>query len=193
MIFPTAYFPSIYYVRELCTYRNVVIDLHEHWIKQSIRNRCEILTAEGIHKLIVPITHREQKQSIGEITVCHDSSWEIKHWRAIQSAYGKAPYFEAYSREIESILLNRPSSLWKLNQELLSLIIDAWDLPVRVEYTNEFNPYKEKDLRLAQWIERKEFNSYQQVFSYNKPFSSNLSALDLLFCEGPMGRLYIMD
>jgi hypothetical protein len=83
--------------------------------------------------------------------------------------------------------------LWKLNQALLALFIDAWDLPVRVEYTNEFNPYTDKDHRRAQWIERKEFNAYQQVFSYDKPFSSNLSALDLLMCEGPMGRLYIMD
>lgn len=193
MIFPTAYFPSIYYVRELCTYQHVAIDLHEHWIKQSIRNRCEILSAEGIHKLIVPITHREQKQCIAEITVCQDSSWEIKHWRAIKSAYGKAPYFEAYAREIESILLNRPRSLWKLNQELLNLFIDAWDLPVRVEYTNEFNPYTEKDLRRTPWMERIDVNAYQQVFSYDKPFLSNLSALDLLMCEGPMGRLYVMD
>ena len=193
MIFPTAYFPSIYYVRELCTYQHVAIDLHEHWIKQSIRNRCEILSAEGIHKLIVPITHREQKQCIAEITVCQDSSWEIKHWRAIKSAYGKAPYFEAYAREIESILLNRPRSLWKLNQELLNLFIDAWDLPVRVEYTNVFNPYTEKDLRRTPWMERIDVNAYQQVFSYDKPFSSNLSALDLLMCEGPMGRLYVMD
>jgi hypothetical protein len=141
----------------------------------------------------VPITHREQKQCIAEITVCQDSSWEIKHWRAIKSAYGKAPYFEAYAREIESILLNRPRSLWKLNQELLKLFIDAWDLPVRVEYTNVFNPYTEKDLRRAPWMERKDVNAYQQVFSYDKPFSSNLSALDLLMCEGPMGRLYVMD
>jgi hypothetical protein len=193
MIFPTAYFPSIYYVRELCTYQHVAIDLHEHWIKQSIRNRCEILTAEGIHKLIVPITHREKKQCIAEITVCEDSTWEIKHWRAIKSAYGNAPYFEAYAREIESILVNRPSSLWKLNQEILALFIDAWDLPVRVEYTDEFIPYAEKDLRRRLWMERKDVTTYQQVFSYDKPFSSNLSALDLLMCEGPMGRRYLMD
>lgn len=193
MIFPTAYFPSIYYVRELCTHQHVVIDLHEHWIKQSIRNRCEILTAEGIHKLIVPITHREQKQGIAEITVCEDSAWEIKHWRAIKSAYGNAPYFEAYAREIESILMNRPTSLWKLNHEILALFIEAWDLPLHVEYTNEFIPYIEKDLRRSLWMERKDFSEYQQVFSYNKPFSNNLSALDLLMCEGPLGRLYIMD
>ena len=171
----------------------MVIDQHEHWIKQSIRNRCEILTAEGIHRLIVPIAHNDTKQCMAEINISSDSSWQIKHWRAIKSAYGKSPYFEAYHHEIESILLAHPKSLWELNLQILRFLIDAWDLPVSLKQSTAFIPYVEQDLRNKNWLSREPFKEYQQVFSYNKPFSSNLSALDLLFCEGPMGRLYIMD
>ena len=193
MIFPTAYFPSIRYLRELCKYESVVIDQHEHWIKQSIRNRCEILTPEGIHRLIVPIAHSDSKQCISEINISNDSSWQVKHWRAIQSAYGKAPYFEAYHLEIEDILLKHPLTLWELNLQIIRFLIDAWELPVSIKESNEFIPYIEQDLRHTNWLSREQFKAYQQVFSYHKPFSSNLSALDLLLCEGPMGRLLLLD
>jgi len=155
MIFPTAYFPSIHYVRELCRYKSVVIDQHEHWIKQSIRNRCEILTAEGIHRLIVPIAHNDTKQCMAEINIS--------------------------------------KSLWELNLQILRFLIDAWDLPVSLKQSTAFIPYAEQDLRHKNWLSREPFKEYQQVFSYNKPFSSNLSSLDLLLCEGPMGRLHLLD
>lgn len=193
MIFPTAYFPSIHYVRELCKFETPCIDQHEHWIKQSIRNRCEILTAEGILRLVVPISHRETKQPLSEIQICTDNSWPIKHWRAIQSAYGQAPYFEAYHLEIESMLRNHPKTLLELNQQILRFFIDAWDLPITLTTSSVFTPYSDQDLRLKQWMDREKMNAYQQVFSYNKPFSCNLSVLDLLMCEGPMGRLLILD
>lgn len=193
MIFPTAYFPSIHYLRELCKYKSVVIDQHEHWIKQSIRNRCEILTPEGILRLIVPITHSNSKQCISEIRISNDSSWQIKHWRAIQSAYGKAPYFDAYRLEIEEILLKHPMTLSALNLKIIKFLIDEWELPVSIKQSIEFIPYVQQDFRHKNWLSREQLTEYQQVFSYNKPFSSNLSALDLLLCEGPMGRLLLLD
>jgi hypothetical protein len=130
---------------------------------------------------------------MAEINISNDSSWQIKHWRAIKSAYGKSPYFEAYHLEIESILLGCPNSLWELNIQILKFLIDAWDLPVSLMQSTAFIPYVEQDLRNKNWLSREPFKEYQQVFSYNKPFLSNLSALDLLLCEGPMGRLLLMD
>ncbi len=193
MIFPTAYFPSIHYVKELCRHKTVWIDHHEHWIKQSIRNRCEILGSEGILRLTVPISHQLEKQSVGEVRIGDEPLWGIKHWRAIKTAYGKSPYFDFYDLELESILLNPPRELSALNAQILQLFIEAWDLPVSIGYTNEFKPYEATDLRQIDWLTRKSFTEYQQVFSYQTPFISNLSALDLLMCEGPMGRLLLLD
>ena len=192
MIFPTAYFPSIQYLREVCTDDLFIIESKEHWIKQSIRNRAEILTAEGVQRLVVPVLHHQEKQAIHEVKVAEDG-WEIKHWRAIQTAYGKAPYFEAYDVEIESLLLNKPALLLELNKRILTFFINAWELPIQPSETSSFLPYASNDLRLRNWLERTSTKVYQQVFSYNKPFTPNLSALDLLFCEGPLGRNFILD
>ena len=90
-------------------------------------------------------------------------------------------------------MLNPPRELSALNAQILQLFIEAWDLPVSIGYTNEFKPYEATDLRQIDWLTRKSFTEYQQVFSYQTPFISNLSALDLLMCEGPMGRLLLLD
>jgi hypothetical protein len=192
MIYPTAYFPSIQYLREVCTSSLITIDTNEHWIKQSIRNRAEILTAEGIQRLVVPIIHNQEKQAIHEVKVAEDG-WEIKHWRAIKTAYGKAPYFEAYDLEIEALLIHKPALLLELNHRILKFFINAWELPIQFCETNSFHPYTRNDNRLKNWLERTSTKEYQQVFSYNKPFTPNLSVLDLLFCEGPLGRNFILD
>lgn len=192
MIYPTAYFPSIQYIKEVCTNNLLTIDTNEHWIKQSIRNRAEILTAEGIQRLVVPIIHNQEKQAIHEVKVAEDG-WEIKHWRAIKTAYGKAPYFEAYDVEIEALLIHKPPLLLELNHRILKFFINAWELPIQFCETKSFHPYTSNDFRLKNWLERTSTKEYQQVFSYNKPFTPNLSVLDLLFCEGPLGRNFILD
>ncbi len=180
-------------MKELCKQKVVYIEDHEHWIKQSIRNRCEILGSEGILRLSVPIAHQNNKQCVREAQIGNETLWNIKHWRAIKTAYGKSPYFEFYDLEIQSILLNPPKEIAELNLLILKLFIESWDLPISIKRTKEFKPYESKDWRKVNWLIRKTHKEYQQVFSYKKPFISNLSALDLLMCEGPMGRLILLD
>ena len=69
MHFPSAYFPSIAYLRAMCKRGRVVVDCHEHWIKQSIRNRSVILHAAGFHNLIVPIRPQPSKEAMGLVCV----------------------------------------------------------------------------------------------------------------------------
>ena len=58
--------------------------------------------------------------------------------------------------------------------------------------TNQFENQilNQKNLFLDRNIN--EINSYQQVFSYDKPFVPNLSILDLIFNVGPFCRNWIL-
>lgn len=189
MIFPTGYFPSFYYLQKLCEHPKVIIESHEHWIKQSIRNRCMILTAEGVQRLTLPIVHSENKQAIHQIEIDDSKNWRIKHWRAIQTAYGNAPYFEYYDEEIKSLLLNNCSHLWELNKQILLFFIQQWELPIELKASETFVPYQVNDSRHLDWLNPNiEHKPYQQVIGFSKEFIPNLSVLDLLMCEGPMGR-----
>lgn len=194
MLFPTAYFPSIYYLKSLCQGKKVYIDHHEHWIKQSIRNRCEILGAEGLQKLIVPICHEAGKQSLGSIRVDDAKKWRENHWKSIKTAYGRSPYFEHYQREIEASIFTSKQHLVALNSVILKLFVEAWDLPIRCQESENFQPYCNNDARLTDWFVKAEIHdAYQQVFQHKSQPIFNASALDLLCCEGPLGRKILVN
>jgi hypothetical protein len=193
MPFPTAFFPSISYLRALCAASDSAIEHHENWIKQSIRNRCEVAGNEGIYPLIVPVLHSNQKQKVSEIRVDDAQKWRQKHWKSLQTMYGKSPYWEYYDLEINNLLFFPSEFLTEINEQILSFFITQWDLPLRINKTSEFTPYQQNDARLHSWLERKEtMKAYQQVFHAPSNFASNLSALDLLLCMGPMGRTYLL-
>jgi len=107
--------------------------------------------------------------------------------------YGKSPYWEYYDLEINNLLFFPSEFLTEINEQILSFFITQWDLPLRINKTSEFTPYQQNDARLHSWLERKEtMKAYQQVFHAPSNFASNLSALDLLLCMGPMGRTYLL-
>ena len=193
MPFPTAFFPSISYLRALCAASDSAIEHHENWIKQSIRNRCEVAGNEGIYPLIVPVLHSNQKQKVSEIRVDDAQKWRQKHWKSLQTMYGKSPYWEYYDLEIKQLLFFPSEFLTEINAQILAFFMEEWELPLSIKKTSEFIPYQQNDIRLHAWLQREEtMKPYQQVFHEPSNFASNLSALDLLLCMGPLGRTYLL-
>ena len=69
--------------------------------------------------------------------------------------------------------------------EILDL---SFDINITKSYEIEYNI----DYRNTDFMNRDTMKPYQQVFSYDKDFTSNLSFLDLLFNEGPFMRNWIL-
>lgn len=190
------YLPSLEYFSVLLSSDEVFVERHEHYVKQSFRNRCNINTANGVLKLIVPITSKHNKATINNVRIDHNTKWQNLHWRAIRSAYGKAPFFDHYGPQLEKIIFRGHDFLFDLNRELLSFCLQSARLNVTLTETSAYEKVPEKritDLRCV--INPKiphttrSFYSpvpYLQVFG-NK-FVTNLSFIDLLFCEGPNAR-----
>ncbi len=193
-LFPSAYFPSIGYLKLLYKFQDAQIDLHENFIKQSIRNRCEIISANGKLKLIVPVKHdRSTKLTSGNIQIDYTDRWQIIHWRAIHAAYAHAPYFEAYEAEIKECILARHNYLFEKNNVILNRIGTLLDISFEREFSKSYQPTDDEDYRSYDFLNpAQETKIYQQVFSYDKPFQPNLSILDVLFNEGPFARNWIL-
>lgn len=178
----------------MCLQKNVQQDIHEFFIKQSIRNRCEILSSQGLQKLVVPIKHHSQKIPMNEVQIDTDSNWQNMHWKSIQTAYQNAPYFEHYQLEIKSFIYSTETDLFLKNKAIILWFIDHWELPITIQETSHFQKYEADDFRLKDWFDKGlQLNTYQQVFTYDKSFVPNLSILDLLLNEGPLGRQWIID
>jgi hypothetical protein len=192
-IFPTAYFPSIAYCASFFSFPLVRIDANEFFVKQSIRTRCEILTANSTLSLNVPIVHEDKKKPICQLRVASDKRWRIEHWRAIESAYASAPYFDDYEWKIRGILLGHQETLWELNLKILLLIHEVLDRTENFSITQTFEKDYQNDFRSKNFLLREPCSPYQQVFSYDSPFISNLSIIDLLMNEGPFCRYWLLD
>ena len=194
-VFPTAYFPSIAYLRSFIHVQDAKIEMHEHFQKQTIRTRCEILTANGILRLTIPALHESgRKIPLNEVKIDHSGTWKNDHWRAITSAYALAPYFDDYSVEVKEIIFANDTYLWEKNARCLRLMETILDKPLSIQYTDYFQGISGDQSKNA-YLKRDQLGleSYQQVFSYDKEFSPNLSMIDLLFNEGPFCRKWILS
>lgn len=201
ILLPTAYFPPISYFIWMAISRQCIIEQKETYSKQSIRNHCVIMTANGAHKLSVTVNKPNgNKTKTEEILLFQESKWNILHWRAIQSAYGKSPFFEHYAHIFEANLKNPPLLLKDLNHSLLTQILKILRLNPQLSFTEHWAPTAEagiRDLRQFDFAgfegKAKQFKLYYQVFSDRHLFHPNLSILDLIFNEGPAAASYITE
>ncbi|MBL7871232.1 MAG: WbqC family protein [Cyclobacteriaceae bacterium] len=194
------YLPSLEYFCALQDYSTIQLEKHEHYVKQSYRNRCYINTAQGVDMLTVPLTNKHGKVPINEVKIDYSIKWQNNHWRAIESAYRKAPFFEYYSDDLKKIIYCNYIFLFDLNLALLSFCLKniSFQPQISVSVAYEKNPeapyYDLRSLIQAKipYSERSFYKPvpYNQVFGNH--FADNLSLIDLLFCEGPRSGSLIL-
>lgn len=196
-VFPATYFGSIDYYRALAKHPHVVLEAKEHFPKQSYRNRCDILSANGILSLSIPVERPNGSRTVmDEIEIPDTENWRPRHWRSIKSAYQSAPFFDYYGMEVEELLFHPTSNLFAFNSLITERIISWLDLEISLEASNSFHPPVENDPRDI--FGRKgsaqpfEVAPYMQVFPSTESYKSSLSMLDAIMCIGPMARKLIV-
>ena len=97
VLLSTAYFPPAEYFSLIAHSRKVMIESEENYLKQTYRNRCMILGANGPLALIVPVLRGSfHKTALRDLKIDNSRRWRELHLRGITSAYAAAPYFEYY-------------------------------------------------------------------------------------------------
>lgn len=188
--FPINYFGSLLYYKELVKYDHVLFEINETFPKQTYRNRCDILSANGIISLTVPVNKPNgSKSTTSDILLDDSKRWRETHWRSIRSAYSSAPFFEHYGPEFEDLLFTEHETLVGLSVELSKLILELLEFPIKIELNSDFSIQNDFDV-LCRKQTGKEFEKapYIQVFPSEKSFYPAISILDALFCEGPLAR-----
>ena len=197
LIIELHHLPCIQYFVYLESFDHIIIPVNDPYSKQSYRNRCRINGANKVENLTIPIKKiRNKKALLKHVEIDNNQKWLMKHLRAIQSAYGKAPFFEHYADEIFDIYRSNNSSLAELNQKLLTKCLEFLDVDYNLQFDEYFDMANKNDLYDAineinpkNLIEENSIYSpttYFQIFGNN--FAPNLSIIDLIFCEGPQAR-----
>jgi len=187
------YLPSVPYFSSFYGAKKIILEKHENFVKQSYRNRCHILTAQGVERLVLPLTSKSGKVLITEVRIDYSQKWLNNHWRTIESAYRSSPFFEFYADDLHKLLFKRHTFLYDLNFELLTICLKWLKLNVTLQESMAYEKIPEDgvfDLRNVIHAKLPEHYAryflpvaYPQVFG-NK-FAEGLSVIDLVFCEGP--------
>ncbi len=196
-----AYLAPVRYYTKLLGYNEVWIELNEHFIKQSYRNRCTVLTANGKQDLTVPVTEgSNSKRLIRDVVISWDHPWQKLHWKALMSAYNNAPFFEYYADSLAPFYHHKK---WKFlidfNHEIQSVVLEELGLKRQINFTTTYCPVEKQlpglddfrysiDPKPGRQLMDDDFipSDYMQVFQEKFGFTANLSIVDLLFNEGPM-------
>lgn len=192
-VFPTTYFGSILYYQHVAQHNTVWIEAKEHFPKQSYRNRCDIVSADGILSLSIPVKKENgSKTPTDRIQLAQEENWRARHWRAFKTAYQSAPYFDYYGIEVHELLFAEKTLLLDFNMEITKRILHWLDVPTELILTREFQPMQENDPReiLVDKTQNNDFLEapYIQVFPSLESFTPNLSILDAIMCIGPLAR-----
>ena len=190
--------------------------------KNEFQNRNKIKTSQGWQWLTVPVTYRFP-QRIYEVGVNQTVDWQRKHLRSLETSYGKAPFFEAYSARFEEFYQQSYEMLVDVNVASLELLMELLGLERKVILASSLKVNTEDPtLRLvkickalggdaylsgkdgAKYMDLDTFHSHQlelvfQDFNHPEypqcygPFEPNLSVVDLLFNCGPESLAIIRE
>ncbi len=202
IILPTVYHPSILYLVLLNSAEHCLIETHEHYYKQTYRNRCHILSPNGKIALVVPIKKgNTHKTPLHKVEIDYEINWIHNHIKAIETAYYPAPFFDIIYPDILEILNSHQKNLTELNKLLLHYYLDMLNLKPDFAYSTEFIDnqdnlfidYRNKLHPKKNYIKDYPFlqTPYYQVFQENLKFVPELSALDLIFHLGSEAGMYI--
>ena len=188
----TAYLPPIEYFSVVSGADEILIEREENYIKQTYRNRCNILSVHGIQKLTVPVYLGSlHKTAIKDIRIDYSKRWQQVHLGAMSSSYNSSPYFEFYFENIKKIILKNHDFLIDLNMELTQSLLEMLKIRKTILYTFRFEQSEDKgtDFRCNISPKKKSgfyVKKYFQVFNAGQGFVPNLSIVDLLFNVGPL-------
>ena len=188
-IFPTAYLPSIEYVSLFLKTEDASIELFETYQKQSCRTRTNVMTANGVQTLTIPVIKTNGNHTLTkDIEISYKESWQQVHLRCLESAYRKSAYFDYYFPYFEKIYKQKFYTLVELNDFCLKTILKTMKVKKDYSFTTDFERIAEENdyrISLSKGTNKIEMKPYYQVFADRHGFIPNLSIVDLLFNEGP--------
>lgn len=196
VLLSTTYLGPVEWYAAMQRARRCIIDQHEHYVKQTYRNRCRILMPDGPQDLVVPVEKADStRMPIRDLRLSDHGNWQHHHWNALRTAYGKTPFFDYYADDFYPFYHKPFTFLFDFNEQLRQLICQLIDIQPQVELSEHY--LRETDgLDLRTAINPRQSASvlpdfkprpYYQVFTsmQDGTFQPNLSIVDVLFNMGP--------
>ncbi len=202
LVLPISYFPPISWFKALLL-EDALIEQHENYMKQTLRNRCQIATANGVQRLSVPVIKAEKTTDV--LIASHDN-WQLKQWHAIATAYGESAFFDYYADDLKPFFLPSQKeatealasageipTLFSHDLAIIRKLLELMDIDHELRFTDTFigetyTAFNAESVKMHSALNK----PYYQVFREKTGFIPDLSILDLLFNLGPESACYLL-
>lgn len=218
LVVPPLYAGSVAAYIVMSRYGRVVIDATARYDKRRKElHRTTISGPNGDQRLTVPLCKPQEWHStrIADIRVSDHGDWWHVHWGALESAYGRTPYFEFYADDLKPWFTGEVGSLVDLDMgihrfalEALGidpathrLVTDPEELAAVLGNSGSQSNLDSQDSsgsheRLGGGHDRLsqiavDVPPYYQIWAQRFGFNPSLSILDLIFNLGPEATLYL--
>ena len=192
-LLPPQLFGSTAYYAAVARFADTAVDFSMRADKRfKSAHRYKIVDTRGELFLTVPVCHLSGNRGWSDVCISDHGQWWKLHITALESAYGRTPFFEFYIDRILPLMTDPAQSsfgtIGSLNREADRLIRRILELPQALE--PEQLPETYTDLR------RHDFNDinlpeYWQIRADSLGFRAGMSILDMIFNIGPEAALLI--
>lgn len=155
-------------------------------------HRYDIIDVRGPLTLTVPLgkPHGAANPTWADCPVSTHDEWWRRHRTALESAYGRTPYFEFLIDKFDGVF--RSPQAWDTWPSAIDLIREANRAVCRILYIDTPVEYRAADPRPASRLEQwPEVPAYWQVRQHIHGFHPGLSILDLIFNLGPEAAILL--
>ncbi|MAJ50314.1 MAG: hypothetical protein CMB82_01710 [Flammeovirgaceae bacterium] len=186
------YLGSLEFFTRLINSKKVTLEVTDYFLKQTYRNRCYIMGPNGIQMLTVPV-HYHKKLIFRDVTIDYNQNWIKDHRKALQAAYGKAPFFDYFYDLFDQVWVSKPTHILDLSMLMMTVCLKILQIDMSFNFTTIYQQKVQKDvLDLRDVISTKKFPESRSFYrpipyiqNFGSNFAPNLSIIDLIMCEGP--------
>lgn len=202
ILLTSSYLAPVSYYAALLGSSRAYVEQYDSYMKQTYRNRCVIMGAQGRIPLTIPVIKPEGgKALMKDIRISDHGNWRHLHMGALTACYNNTPYFEYYVDDFLGIYDGGYEFLIDFNEALQELVMDLMGLKKEILRTSAYRSVPADGcVDLREKIHPKHgsnafFHSrpYYQMFSMGRSFEEDLSIVDLLFNMGPESLSYLRD
>lgn len=196
-IFAPQYFGSVDYYALSAAYGRVYIDASMKADKRfKSAHRCRIVDTRDEIMLTMPVSHPHGPHSWNQTQVSTHGHWWGNHLTALESAYGRTPFFEYYIDRFCNIFdgnnyEGEGMSVADVDRKCDTIIRDILGTGNEIIYADENLSFPEtEDFRKGIYGSVTD-TPYYQIRADRLGFKSGLSVLDLIFNMGPESPLVL--
>ena len=167
-----------------------VLEVHEHYQRQTYRNRYQIIGPNGLQTLSIPVRHNHgSKIPVRDVEIDYRENWQQNHWRSIVTAYRNSPYFIYLEDAFRPFFEQKTDTLFDWNFRVIESFFRLMKWKKEILFSDAFLPLNLTETDYRDRIHPKRpavfpVREYQQVFQERHGFIPDVSMLDLLFCAG---------